>query len=321
MSNLFNPFSFSVLGDSLGGSSVRPSLRVIGPPMSADRTLMARKKFADFCAVSRTAQFGNQVKHGRLADGTPYNITVTGMVAQMQVWGDGAYANGREEEGAGAGSGCGPEPVFNMQPPVTPSLSSAYFYLKYDRIGGEIFAGGNEKYDAYISGYSDPECLEERGGVCFSSITWCSVYGVVDAEGEEIYGPALLSRGSLINSLAGAANDPPTYVASNYPVGGNTDSSLGIDYKERRVHKVTGEESYEPHAIAFDMPPNLLTGSSDDLLFIPGVELDASALFSVSQQYNETVMARYWDELASYQAEYDKFKERHDAWKACMEGK
>lgn len=83
---IWNPHAFGATGQPIRAQAP-PSLRVEGGyTATPEQTAMAQQVFARFSALQRVSPVPNPSESGKLADGTPYRITVVGPQAVMQIW-------------------------------------------------------------------------------------------------------------------------------------------------------------------------------------------------------------------------------------------
>lgn len=83
--NLYNPYAFDVLGNP-APVAAPPVLRLENGQTTVAQVAQARAVFARYCDGARLSQVPNPVTVGKLADGSPYRITVVGAQTIMQIW-------------------------------------------------------------------------------------------------------------------------------------------------------------------------------------------------------------------------------------------
>lgn len=85
MSELFNPYAVSVLGNPLP-QKAPPQLRAEGRPMTRPQLDMARFVFGRFLEQARLSYVPNPTQHGFLPDGSRFRIIDVAGSMTMQVW-------------------------------------------------------------------------------------------------------------------------------------------------------------------------------------------------------------------------------------------
>lgn len=85
MSDIYNPYAFSVLG-SPAPLVAPPALRVVSGQATPEQIAMARDAFASFCAGARLSHVPHPAEIGRLPDGSTYRITDVAGHRVMQLW-------------------------------------------------------------------------------------------------------------------------------------------------------------------------------------------------------------------------------------------
>ena len=90
MTRIWNPYTFTPLGNPIVGEAP-PVLRVMGGMQATAQQLSyAQQRFTQFVMQARLSTVPNPTEAGRLPDGTQYRIVKVGPQTTMEIWPAGA---------------------------------------------------------------------------------------------------------------------------------------------------------------------------------------------------------------------------------------